>query len=149
MKHTILNNKDFKKLIYIMKKIGDKVKNKYRSQFESRMGLNLTMRNVNFEYETKVIEYIKPVTNHKYTPDFILPNGIIIEAKGEFKIADRKKHILIKEQNPELDIRFVFQRMNNTISKKSKTTYAKWCEKNGFLYAETFIPQDWIEEKEK
>ena len=30
--------------------------------------------------------------------------------------------LAVKEQNPELDIRFVFQR-NNTLSKNSKTTY--------------------------
>ena len=41
--------------------------------------------------------------------------------------------LAVKEQNPELDIRFVFQR-NNTLSKNSKTTYGAWCEKHGFPY---------------
>jgi hypothetical protein len=68
--------------------------------------------------------YITPATPHKYCPDFRLPNGIYIETKGRFETADRKKHLLIKEQHPELDIRFVFTRSKSTISKTSKTTYA-------------------------
>ena len=42
------------------------------------------------------IQYEKPATKHKYTPDFVLPNGIIIEAKGIFEREDRQKHLLIK-----------------------------------------------------
>ena len=34
-------------------------------------------------------------------------------------MADRKKHLLIKEQHPELDIRFVFSRAGNKLSSKS------------------------------
>lgn len=81
-----------------------------------------------------------------YTPDFILPNGIIVETKGRFVTADRKKHKLIKEQHPELDIRFVFSNSKTRISKQSTTTYAAWCEKLGFKYADKFIPAEWLKE---
>lgn len=47
---------------------------------------------------------------------------------------DMKKHLLIKEQHPDLDIRFVFQNPNSTNSKRTKTTYANWCDKHGFKY---------------
>ena len=57
-----------------------------------------------------------------YTPDFELPNGIIIESKGRFVAADRKKHLLVQKQHPELDIRFVFSNSKAKISKGSKTT---------------------------
>lgn len=92
------------------------------------------------------IKYIKPAKGATYTPDFILPNGIIIEAKGRFITADRQKQLLIKDQFPDLDIRFVFSNPNNKIGKKSSTTYAMWCDKNGFKYAQELIPIDWLKE---
>jgi hypothetical protein len=78
--------------------------------------------------------------------DFELPNGILIETKGRFKPADRTKHLLIKQQHPELDIRFVFSNSHNTLSKKSSTTYADWCDKHGFKWADKQIPRSWIDE---
>ena len=66
--------------------------------------------------------------------------------KGRFVLEDRKKHLLVKQQHPELDIRFVFSNSKNKINKKSKTTYADWCEKNGFKYADKVIPDEWFEE---
>ena len=83
----------------------------------------------------------------KYTPDFLLPNGIIIESKGRFVTADRQKHICVKAQHPELDIRFVFSRSKSPISKGSKTTYGKWCDTKGFQYADKTIPTEWLAER--
>jgi hypothetical protein len=85
--------------------------------------------------------------DRKYHPDFRLPNGIIIEAKGWFKSSDRQKHLCIKYQHPALDIRFVFSNSKNKIGKKSSTTYAMWCERNGFKYADKVVPAAWIKEK--
>jgi hypothetical protein len=73
-----------------------------------------------------------------------LPNGIVVETKGYFETADRQKHILVKAQHPELDLRFVFSNPDKPISKGSKTSYAMWCEKNGFLYAKGVIPKEWL-----
>jgi hypothetical protein len=84
-----------------------------------------------------------------YTPDFVLPNGIIIETKGRFTVADRRKHLLIKKQHPKLDIRFVFENENNKLRKGSKTSYGKWCEKNDFLYCTRVIPQTWLKKRGK
>lgn len=95
------------------------------------------------------INYEKPATQHKYTPDFVLPNGIIIEAKGLFEREDRQKHLLIKMQYPDLDIRFVFQTPNLKLYKGSKTTYADWAEKNGFKYSTRQIPDAWFREAKK
>ena len=99
---------------------------------------------MNFSYETRVIKYVKPERTSRYTPDFNLDNGIIIETKGRFLTADRQKQLLVKQQHPDLDIRFIFSRSAQRISKKSKTTYAMWCEKNGFRYADVTIPHAWI-----
>jgi len=116
----------------------------FRSGLEDKISQQLTSAGVPFEYESTKIEYIKPERKAKYCPDFVLPNGIIIETKGRYLTADRQKHILIKAQHPELDIRFVFSNSRSRISKQSKTTYADWCEKNGFKYADKSIPKDWL-----
>lgn len=116
----------------------------YRSGLEEIVDAQLKQVNVDGEYEKHKVYYTKPVTHHEYTPDFRLPNGIFIETKGRFVVEDRKKHILIKEQHPELDIRFVFQNSKNKIRKGSKTTYADWCNKHGFLYADKAIPAEWL-----
>ena len=99
---------------------------------------------IEFEYETKRIPYLRQA---KYIPDFVLPSGIIIEAKGRLTQEDRSKMRLVKQQNPELDIRFVFTRSSAKLSKISKTTYGQWAEKYGFKYADKTIPAEWLKEK--
>ena len=79
----------------------------------------------------------------------MLPNGIIVESKGRFVVADRKKHLYVQKQHPDLDIRFVFSNSKAKISKGSKTTYADWCSKNRFLFADKLIPEEWINEISK
>jgi len=120
------------------------VKEGYRSGLEETLAAQLKAAGVKAEYESTKIRYTKPERKATYTPDFILPNGIIIESKGRFVTTDRQKHVLIKEQHPELDIRFVFSSSKQKISKTSKTTYADWCSKNGFLYADKLIPKEWL-----
>ena len=114
----------------------------YRSGLEERFGKLLDKQGVPFLYEVEKFAY---VTESKYTPDFFLPNGVIIEAKGFFKPSDRRKMLAVKQQHPELDIRFVFQR-NNTISKNSKTTYGDWADKYNFPWC-IFpdVPTHWYE----
>ena len=121
-------------------------KHGFRSGLEEDVDKSLKSNGVDGEYEQHKISYTKPATNHTYTPDFKLPNGIFIETKGRFVLADRKKHVLIKQQHPELDIRFVFQNSRNKIRKGSKTTYADWCVKNGFQYNDKDIPSSWLNE---
>ena len=122
------------------------LKEGYRSGLEVAIAADLKARGVNAPYEPYKIAYVKPETMHKYTPDFVLPNGIVIESKGRFVTADRKKHLLIRESNPKLDLRFVFSNSRARISKKSKTTYAAWCSKNQFKFADKLVPQRWIDE---
>jgi hypothetical protein len=107
---------------------------------------DLEQRGVPYRYEEVKVPYVKPESNHKYTPDFILPNGIIVETKGQFDTADRQKHELIQKQHPDLDIRFVFSRSSSLLRKNAKTTYAQWCSKRGLKFADKIIPQDWIDE---
>ena len=122
------------------------LKHGYKSGLEALVAEQLTKLGVPVLYETFKILYVLPETLHKYTPDYKLPNGIIIETKGRFLVADRKKHLFVKEQHPDLDIRFVFTNSRAKITKTSKTTYGQWCEKNGFKYADTLIPSEWLNE---
>jgi len=116
----------------------------FRSGLEMTIDESLKEKGIDGEYEQHIIEYVKPETHHKYHPDFKLPNGIFVETKGRFLADDRKKHLLIKKQHPELDIRFLFQNSKSKISKGSKTTYGMWCDKHGFQYADKEIPEDWL-----
>lgn len=127
------------------------IKHGYRSGLEETVAEDLQSKEISYEYENKAntIKYTIPAKDHTYLPDFKLPNGIIVETKGRFLLADRKKHKLIKEQHPEIDIRFVFSNSNTKISKKSKTTYASWCEALGIPYADKTVPQSWLDEAPK
>lgn len=122
----------------------------YRSGLEEKIANILVERSADFSYESEKISYVIPASDHKYSPDFriVRPNGSIlfIETKGIFNADDRKKHLLIKQQHPELDIRILFQNANTKISKGSKTTYGEWCDKHGFIYASKDIPANWLVE---
>jgi len=118
-------------------------KHGYRSGLEDRISEQLKSLSVPFKYEEFKIKY-EVHENRTYTPDFELPNGIIIESKGRFVAADRKKHLLVKKQHPELDIRFVFSNSRAKINKGSKTTYGDWCDKHGFIYSDKRIPDEWL-----
>ena len=63
---------------------------RFRSKFEKNIALSLKREGVDYEYETLKIKYTKLAV---YTPDFIFPNGVIIEAEGFLKPSDRSKHI--------------------------------------------------------
>lgn len=121
----------------------------FRSGLEESIAEDLTSKGVGFSFEELVIPYVKPEKPAKYTPDFVLENGIIIESKGRFLTEDRQKHLLIQKQHPEFDIRFVFSNSKTKISKRSATTYAMWCEKHGFKFADKEIPEAWLKEKSK
>ena len=118
------------------------IKHGYRSGLEERVSKELDEAGVKYEYETQKIKYCVE-EDRTYTPDFILPNGIIVETKGRFTTADRKKHLLIQKQHPDLDIRFVFQTSRAKLYKGAKTTYGQWCDKHGFMYADKSIPEEW------
>tara|TARA_R100000458_G_scaffold57083_1_gene62730 strand:+ start:16 stop:477 length:462 start_codon:yes stop_codon:yes gene_type:complete len=120
----------------------------YRSGLEVKLSEFLNELNVDYIYEGIKIEW-EDLAYRTYTPDFVLPNGIIIETKGLFTVADRRKHICIQKQHPKLDIRFVFTSSRRKLQKGSKTTYATWCEKNNFLFHDRIIPQPWLKERKK
>lgn len=129
----------------------------FRSGFEFSIYNQLLDANVEHKYEIASYNYFLKIPNaccddcgskevyteKSYTPDFFLENGIIIEAKGKFTVANRKKHIAIKELHPDVDIRIVFMR-DNWITKNHTIKYSGWCEQHDVEYAIGRIPESWL-----
>ena len=123
-------------------KLKEKKDIKFRSGLEEKVANLLTGLGVSYEYESKRIPY---VIQHHYTPDFVLPNHVVLECKGYWDPADRRKIKTIVKDNPDIDLRMVFQSPFNTISRKSKTTYAQWCDNLGIPWTSFHnIPLDWL-----
>ena len=119
-----------------------KKKTTFKSKLEVSVAELLDQLGVSWEYETHKVAY---TIQHHYTPDFLLPSGICLEAKGYWDAEDRRKILAVIRDNPDLDVRMVFQAPFNKISKKSKTTYAQWCEKHDIKWAAVHaIPIDWL-----
>ena len=68
------------------KRLKKKTSSKYRSGLEERVAKQLEDLGVDFEYETLKIKFTRPSQASTYTPDFILPNKIIIEYSEIFTI---------------------------------------------------------------
>ena len=120
----------------------------YRSGLEVKLSDYLKELKIDFGYECIKIEW-EDLAYRTYTPDFILFNGLIIETKGMFTAADRRKHLAIKKQHPSLDIRFVFENSRRKLRKGAKSSYAEWCIRYGFKYYDRIIPEEWLKEKGK
>lgn len=118
----------------------------HRSGLEDKNAAHIAAHGLSSDYESVVIRYSKPEKRARYTPDFPLPNGIIVETKGRFLSEDRQKHKLVREQHPNLDIRFVFSNSRERLNKQSATTYADWCAQYGFQFADKLIPAAWLNE---
>jgi len=115
-----------------------------RSGLERRLDRELEWGGFEYQYEPVYIPYLLKC---RYLADYVLPNGIIIEAKGHFTSADRRKMRAVKAAHPDLEIRMVFGRAENKLNKTSRTTYAKWSESKGFPWANKSIPDSWHKEK--
>ena len=115
---------------------------KFRSGLEERVAELLSELGISYEYESNKIAY---TISHYYIPDFILPNGTILETKGYFGPEDRRKIKNLVQQNEDIVLKMIFQAPYNKISKGSKTTYAKWCDRLGIEWAAFHnIPLEWL-----
>ena len=122
-------------------------KSPYKSKFEGFFAGLLASAKLKVDYESDKFKY---VMYHTYNPDWKvekLEGGYMyLETKGLLDQNTRSKMVAVKKCNPEVDIRFVFQKAGNVIRKGSKITYAIWAEKNGFKWCEQHLPQEWIDE---
>ena len=79
-----------------------------------------------------------------YLPKDKEENNFFIEVKGLFTSSDRGKHLLLKKQHPDLDLRFLFMNANNKLYKGSKTTYGGWCDRHDYKWCQGFVPKEWL-----
>jgi len=121
---------------------------KMASKAETIFAANMDERELKWMYEPEKLDWIPP--KRKYTPDFKVMRRdgsfFFVEYKGYLRPNDKTKMAAIRKQYPDLDIRFVFMKANKPSYKGSKTTYADWAEKNGYLWAEGTIPEEWLAE---
>lgn len=122
---------------------------KRRSKLELRFEDILIENKAEYDYEVTVIPYTVPESQHKYTVDWTLLNGPLIETKGYLSDhQERTKYVLLKNQYPDLDLRFVFDNPNKLCG-GTKYSHAKWADKNGFTYCsikDIDVIQQWIQE---
>ena len=121
----------------------------YRSGLEKTVAEQIKSKGIKVVYEdpNSRIAYVQRAKDRTYTPDFVLPNGIIVETKGRFVLDDRNKHLWIRDQfGTQYDIRFVFSNSKAKLYKGAKTSYADWCIKHKFLFADKEIPEEWFNE---
>ncbi len=119
----------------------------FRSGLEDDNSTHLKAHGDPAAFETVKIKYVIPESVHTYTPDFPLKNNIIIETKGRWLLADRVKHLLVRIQYPDLDIRLVFSSLKTKIAPGAKMTVEEFCIKHGIKYAHKLVPPAWIKEK--
>jgi len=110
----------------------------YRSKFELDVSKWFEAQQIKVTYEPCKISYIVPESRHNYTPDFQIgkETTVLYEAKGYFSAADRKKMLHVIESNPTVKFKMILQNASMKISKRSKTTYAAWCDKFGIEWCD-------------
>ena len=107
---------------------------KRRSKLELKFEEIIKSFEVEYDYEVTKIPYTVPESNHNYTVDWTFINGLLVETKGYLSDhKERYKYVLLKQQHPDLDLRFVFDNPNKLCG-GTKMTHAKWAEKCGFKY---------------
>ena len=112
-----------------------------RSHLEEQVADLLDQMKVPYQYESEKLPYL---IEANYIPDFKV-GDIYLEAKGYWSPADRRKILAVKKDNPDMDLRMVFQAPFNKINKNSKTTYAMFCEKHDIPWSAYHnIPLEWL-----
>ena len=128
-----------------------------KSGLEERIGRQLLELEIPINYEVQSYQWKEYLPRafcgncgtkgcyvwRSYTPDYFLPNGIILEVKGRFTSKDRKIAAAMKEQHPDVDVRMVFDK-NDWLNKNHKNRYGDWCDSKGILWCVREIPKDWI-----
>lgn len=148
-------------------------KHGWRSGFEEKVARELEIQGIDYEYETDACRffYETPVKNgfcgvcgawdayqeRTYTCDFRIykpGRDIYIETKGRFTSSDRAKMEAVIKQNPDYDIRILFEADRQATPKR---TYLEWCEWKGIKAAVipvkptktregSYIPEEWMKE---
>ncbi len=121
-----------------------------RSGFEELIEKQLIQWGGEYTYETVTVYFTPPVKRRRKTWDWPITTRsgkkIIVETKGWWKPSVRLAELEAIRQNPEHDVRYVFENARTKIYKGSKTSYADVCKALGVPYAEGVIPPEWLDE---
>lgn len=115
---------------------------KMRSSFEERMIPVVREFDPGCIYEPHKLYFTST-----YVPDLLLSNGIYIELKGRLRPDDEVKLLGVIRDNPNIDLRIVFQNANNKCERRKKMRYRDWADKHGIKWAHGSIPLHWIREE--
>ena len=117
----------------------------FRSHLERAVWAEVEAVQSGAKFESLKLPY---TLEHTYTPDIILPSGVVLEVKGRFIVKGqdcRPKMLAIKKAFPDLDLRFILQNPGLPVTPRAKMTHADWCEKHGFPWCHyRDIPQEWL-----
>ena len=122
---------------------------KRRSKLELKFEEIIKSFEVEYDYEVTKIPYTVPESNHNYTVDWTFINGLLVETKGYLSDhKERYKYVLLKQQHPDLDLRFVFDNPNKLCG-GTKQTHGAWATKYGFKWCsikDVDQIQQWVKE---
>ena len=128
---------------------------KFRSGYEREVYKNTYKvskpSSFSLAYEDKK-EKMKYTIEHEYLSDLVLTSKdklrkIHVECKGYFKPSDRKKMLAVIRDNPDKDIRMLFQQDNKLSKAPRSKKYSQWCEQHGIKWAVgNKVPDEWIKE---
>lgn len=136
-----------------MEKANEEFGYNFRSAFECKVAYKLSAIDVDWYYERDKLDFYAPSRNGScldcgssntgkrcvYLVDFSIVRAgestIVLETKGRLTSTDRTKYVNIKNSNPDVDFRFLFQSDNWLSNKTKKTRYSKWATQKGFHYA--------------
>ena len=139
-----------------------KPRDPYRSMYEDNIASWMEANGIKFTYETYSYQYEAPVRKNRskcgecgsknlvfdgwYTPDFFVGSRLIVEAKGRFTAADRRKIKAARDSVPELKEKLVMMFMtDNKLNRSAKQRYSDWCKQEGIDYTiGTELKEDWI-----
>ncbi len=121
----------------------------FKSKFEETVSSHLQEQEREIQYEVDTIPFLQPEVKRKYKPDFKIADNVYVECKGIFSVEDRKKMLWVREQHPDKTFYILFYNAYQKLRKGSTTTYAEWCDKHGFIWADWFksgrsIPKEWF-----
>ena len=126
--------------------------NNRRSKLECEFEDILKKYDVQYAYEVTTIPYTVPESKHKYKVDWTIGNGLLLETKGYLSDhTERMKYRLLKEQYPDLDLRFIFANPRKLCG-GTKYTHAQWADKFGFKWCsikDTEQIISWCKEKQQ
>lgn len=100
---------------------------KFKSLLERDFAKLLKKQKIAFKYEEDRIPYVR---QSSYTPDWKIGPKTYLETKGEFTSSQRSNLLSFREQHPDIKIIMVFAQANNKLNRKSKMTYAEWCNRH-------------------